>query len=191
MISKEYYREYRKNNREKLRQYWKIYYAINKERLKTNTKEWLKIYRQNPEWVNRKRLKNQQWRKENPEYSKSYTKKRYEIDKEFREKKKKYIVIQARKHKVKTYIRNHNYRAKRRNAEGQFTYEEWIEKLNKHNYSCVFCKTKENLTIDHIFPLSKGGTNYISNLQPLCRSCNSKKQAQILFEPIGIRENKI
>ncbi|MFQ9216093.1 MAG: HNH endonuclease [Mediterraneibacter gnavus] len=31
------------------------------------------------------------------------------------------------------------------------------------------------LTIDHIFPLSRGGVNTIDNLQGLCRSCNSMK----------------
>ena len=39
---------------------------------------------------------------------------------------------------------------------------------------CVACGTPSD-TIDHIIPLSKGGTNDIDNLQPMCRSCNAKK----------------
>jgi HNH endonuclease len=34
------------------------------------------------------------------------------------------------------------------------------------------------LTIDHIHPVSLGGTNDESNLQTLCRSCNSSKGAE-------------
>jgi hypothetical protein len=37
------------------------------------------------------------------------------------------------------------------------------------------CGSQEDLTIDHIVPLSKGGTDHPSNLQWLCRKHNSAK----------------
>jgi hypothetical protein len=43
---------------------------------------------------------------------------------------------------------------------------------------CVICG-KPSDTIDHIKPLSKGGTNDLNNLQPLCHWCNSKKADRI------------
>jgi len=56
--------------------------------------------------------------------------------------------------------------------------EEWKELKKKYNYTCLMCGKKEpeiKLSIDHIIPVSEGGTNWIENIQPLCRSCNSKK----------------
>ena len=44
---------------------------------------------------------------------------------------------------------------------------------------CAYCRTKDNLVIDHIIPLSKGGTNELSNLQVLCKLCNQKKGNKI------------
>lgn len=44
---------------------------------------------------------------------------------------------------------------------------------------CVHCGDTETLSIDHIYPVSKGGTNDEENLQTLCRSCNSRKGAKL------------
>lgn len=41
--------------------------------------------------------------------------------------------------------------------------------------ACVDCKSYDDLTIDHIIPLSQGGTNNLSNLVVRCRACNSRK----------------
>ncbi len=48
------------------------------------------------------------------------------------------------------------------------------EKFDKLGNKCIICGNK-NITIDHIIPVSRGGTNDIDNLQPLCKSCNSSK----------------
>jgi len=58
--------------------------------------------------------------------------------------------------------------------------KELFKKLNKKQKYCCFCGTKDNLTIDHIIPLIKGGGNSIQNLQLLCKICNSKKGSKIL-----------
>ena len=50
------------------------------------------------------------------------------------------------------------------------------------NYSIPF----RNITIDHIVPISKGGTDQKENLQLLCNACNSTKGARSQSEFIAI-----
>lgn len=47
--------------------------------------------------------------------------------------------------------------------------------IAQYGEKCQHCGATERLFIDHIIPLSKGGTNDYANLQLLCHSCNSKK----------------
>lgn len=90
-----------------------------------------------------------------------------------------YYVRDIEKRRLYSRIRE----AQDRGAEGKYTVEEWKALKNSHDNTCLHCRRKEpdiKLTIDHIIPISKGGSNYISNLQPLCSSCNSKKGARVL-----------
>ena len=56
--------------------------------------------------------------------------------------------------------------------------------LTKAAYRCQACGAKAadgaELHIDHIHPVSKGGTNDPTNLQALCRDCNLGKGARVL-----------
>lgn len=47
--------------------------------------------------------------------------------------------------------------------------------LRKSFYKCTVCKSKRNLEIDHIIPVSRGGGDEESNLQTLCKTCNVSK----------------
>lgn len=68
-----------------------------------------------------------------------------------------------------------------RAAEGNFTPAEWAALCEKYGNRCLCCgATGIILTVDHVIPLSKGGTNWPSNLQPLCKSCNSRKHARTI-----------
>lgn len=48
--------------------------------------------------------------------------------------------------------------------------------------TCVYCGSKNELHCDHIIPISKGGTNNISNLNTSCRECNLSKKARDLSD---------
>jgi hypothetical protein len=47
---------------------------------------------------------------------------------------------------------------------------------------CVWCDSADNLHLDHAVPISRGGTNEISNLRILCRTCNLKKNNKMDHE---------
>ena len=51
-----------------------------------------------------------------------------------------------------------------------------------YSQPCSSCGIEKNQSIDHIVPLSRGGTHSIGNLMTLCRSCNSSKNARTLIE---------
>ncbi|MEM1135225.1 MAG: HNH endonuclease [Bacteroidota bacterium] len=40
---------------------------------------------------------------------------------------------------------------------------------------CVYCSSKDNLTIDHVLPRSRGGSTSWNNLVTACKTCNSRK----------------
>ena len=61
--------------------------------------------------------------------------------------------------------RQHKARAKR------LLKEEW-------NNQCAYCgsvERKKELTVDHVVPLAKEGTDAYTNLVPACRACNISK----------------
>ena len=74
----------------------------------------------------------------------------------------------------------HTVRAQRKGAEGTHTPEEWRELCERYDNKCLCCNEVKPLTVDHVIPLSKGGTNYIDNIQPLCKSCNCRKSTKTI-----------
>jgi 5-methylcytosine-specific restriction endonuclease McrA len=56
--------------------------------------------------------------------------------------------------------------------------------FERDKFKCVYCglgaKDGAVLNVDHILPVSKGGSNEPDNLQTLCRACNNGKSDRIM-----------
>ena len=53
---------------------------------------------------------------------------------------------------------------------------------DKTNGACWYCRKAmhplRDLTVDHVIPVCRGGTDDLDNLVPCCSSCNSKKSGR-------------
>jgi len=72
-------------------------------------------------------------------------------------------------------LRNIARRARLASAYGSFTEAEWQLKLAEHGHHCFYCGASGPLQADHMVPISRGGSNEISNIVPACKSCNARK----------------
>lgn len=57
--------------------------------------------------------------------------------------------------------------------------------------SCTYCGSREDIQIDHVIPLARGGNHSLGNLTAACKSCNLSKKDLFLTEwKYGKRINK-
>jgi 5-methylcytosine-specific restriction endonuclease McrA len=68
------------------------------------------------------------------------------------------------------------------------TQKQWRAIKAAFGNRCAYCGEHfERLTMDHVIPLSKGGSHTASNVVPACRSCNCRKATNI-WVPIVLPE---
>lgn len=63
-------------------------------------------------------------------------------------------------------------------AGGHYTTRQWRNLKAQYDYTCLCCRKREpdiKLVPDHIIPVVQLGTSDISNIQPLCMTCNQSK----------------
>ena len=84
-------------------------------------------------------------------------------------------------------VANSNRRCVRKmNAAGSCTVAEWVSILEEYNHCCAYCLRHESIvgkmSMDHMTPLARGGTNDPDNIAPACRPCNSSKNDKTVLE---------
>ena len=65
--------------------------------------------------------------------------------------------------------------------------------FERDNFTCRNCGedgTFKSLEVDHIIPVSKGGTDDLENLQTLCYECNMEKGQDVLMDKQTMEEYK-
>lgn len=173
MTSPEYQKAWREANKEKLRAYAKLYREVNKERLAHQKREYYLLnraefiagasrrYKKNPD-VAKARVAD--WVKKHPE-------RRSKINSDY-----------AKRNRDKTATNWRNRIARLRGNGGRHSAADIANLLRRQGGICTGCKAdiSKSFEVDHIMPLSKGGSNGPENLQLLCRSCNRRKGAKVL-----------
>jgi 5-methylcytosine-specific restriction endonuclease McrA len=90
-------------------------------------------------------------------------------------------VMTAEEKREKKAINRKNRRYAERNAEGKLSVGIRKKLLVLQKGCCTICKEKLILSgerkyhLDHVIPISSGGTNYDENIQLLCFDCNVSK----------------
>lgn len=139
-----------------------------------------------------RRIQLNEWRYKNPEkYRESNKKFYFKNTKRFAawRKKNREDNRDREKARYQKYHQEHKDQAKNRlnkrrslmQQNGVFVVLE-KEILKLYRSECACCGSRENITMDHIIPISRGGTHGIGNLQPLCLTCNLSKSTKFMTE---------
>ncbi len=194
-----------RDNTKKRREYMKKWYHANKEKHLEASRKWQKAH---PEEVKGYRCKwrkenhdkklelQRKWRTANPEKAKAYCDK-------WREKNKEHTIEYSRRyretHREKTresskqYAKNNpkkrctnqqNYMARKKNVGGSFTATDIKDLYATQGGRCYYCSVdiEAGYHIDHMFPISRGGTNGPENLALSCAPCNLSKHTKTAEE---------
>lgn len=126
-------------------------------RQKVKCREWYYRQRQSIDWVAKSRDRVRRWAAENLEKNRAINRDHYRRNKE------EYIA------------RANARRITLAGLEGSHTLGEWQQLCRLFGGVCLRCGSAGLLTRDHVIPVSSRGRDDITNIQPLCRRCNSSK----------------
>jgi 5-methylcytosine-specific restriction endonuclease McrA len=121
-------------------------------------------------------------------YRQNNKKKIAAIKRAYREANKEYIAAKIKEWVAqngdRVRVHRKNRRARKMGAEGNYAPADVSLLWESQNGKCVGCGSslERSCTVDHILPLSRGGSNWPNNLQLLCKPCNSRKGTKTMEE---------
>lgn len=123
------------------------------------------------------------WRQGNKDHVRNYTK-RYDSTRRDLVERSARATRWAKENPEKHLANCHKRRTRKLGAEGSYTPGDIDLIFVRQQGFCAACKRSisKRYTIDHKMPLCRGGSNWPSNLQLLCKSCNSKKGKRTMEE---------
>ena len=65
---------------------------------------------------------------------------------------------------------------------GKIVARDWERLQRRYASGCAYCGAQGKMTMDHVVPLSRGGTHTIGNVLPVCGPCNFRKGARCITE---------
>lgn len=71
-------------------------------------------------------------------------------------------------------LTGHHRRARRAMVRSDLPLEAWLRILSAFKFRCAYCDAMA-FTVDHVTPMSLGGSNTPDNVVPACRVCNVAK----------------
>jgi hypothetical protein len=164
-----YMSAYRATKAEQIRCQRRVYYAANAERLRTVARAWRHAH------LDHVKKHRNEHRRQNRERIKA-------VRRAYEERNRERIQTRNREYKrrdpIANRIREHRRRARKRAAGGHHTAAQWRALCDFFGNVCLCCGAAGNLSIDHVIPISRGGNDDITNVQPLCLPCNQSKRDQ-------------
>jgi len=170
-----------------------------------------KAYYRKPGVAERRHVYSKNYRAENHEYVRAH-KKEYYSKPEIQEHRRNYMrdfrtgpgVVERKHVLAKVYLKNpktwakhraygrvydHNRRARMMSIPGTHTLSQIQDLLKRQKHKCYYCFNKFKQRgdrylyhIDHVVPISRGGSNDISNIVLACPPCNQHKNARMPHE---------
>lgn len=170
------HKKYRTEHAEEIAHYHHIWYLANKERILAQHKQWRENHREDI----------QRWRKEHAERLRKYFKRYYQSRKShYKELRAAYRL----KHLSEKLARDRRREALKRGSLVADELQDIAAIYKRARFDpdvrCYICGRRIPLGhrhVDHIVPLSRGGSHTISNLAIACDECNLRKGTKTLEE---------